>query len=99
MLGLALAGCAQSRSALPKRATATEPVALTPVPSIHDTINRGRGGAKLSQSALGDRKDPRWSGRAPVSIATQSGAASRSDLAQGPPQPAAASSPPGGSPE
>lgn len=40
ILGLALAGCAQNRSAIPSRAPEAAPVALTSFPSIHDTINR-----------------------------------------------------------
>src|SRR4051812_30449862 len=41
MLGLALAGCAQSRSAMPNQgATSPGPVGLTTFPSIHDSINR-----------------------------------------------------------
>src|SRR5262245_58822864 len=41
VLGLALAGCAQSRSALPNRgAPSLGPVGLTTFPSIHESINR-----------------------------------------------------------
>jgi peptidyl-prolyl cis-trans isomerase SurA len=59
MLGLAVSGCAQSRSKMP----ASQPVGMDPVPSIHDTINRGTGDRALQQSALRDPEDPRWSGR------------------------------------
>ncbi len=48
MLSLALAGCAQSRSTLSKAdAPAQEPVAMTPVPSLYDSVNRGMGGDAL----------------------------------------------------
>src|SRR5208283_2831089 len=41
MLGLAMAGCAQSRSALPPQ---NKPVGVdTPIPTLSDTINRGMG--------------------------------------------------------
>lgn len=59
MLGLAVAGCAQSRSAMP----GSKPVGMEPVPSIHDTINRGTGDAAVQKSTLADPEDPRWSGR------------------------------------
>lgn len=69
VLGLALAGCAHSRSDVakgPDGSTANKPVAITPVPSIHDTINRGTGSPALAQTALGNPADPQWSGRAPA---------------------------------
>ena len=40
VLGLALAGCAQSRSAMPKVARTSAPVGLAPVPPIHEVINK-----------------------------------------------------------
>ncbi|WP_261340752.1 peptidylprolyl isomerase [Singulisphaera sp. GP187] len=40
LLGLALAGCAQNRSAIPGRGPSAGPVGLTSFPSIHETINR-----------------------------------------------------------
>jgi len=80
MLSLALAGCAQSRSALskadaaPPGAAATPPVAITPVPSIYDSVNQGMGGPALARTAMKDPANPQWSGRAPVaSAATPAG--------------------------
>src|SRR5207248_7753949 len=90
VLGLALAGCAQSRSAIPKGASdATGPVGLAPVPSVYDTINRGTGNPALVQTALKDSTDPRWNGRAPVSVASRSGPADGANPDQGPTQPPA----------
>src|SRR5262249_32672646 len=67
VLGLALIGCAQSRSTVPKGASkSTEPIGLTPVPSVYDTINRGTGNSALVQSAIKDPADPHWNGQAPV---------------------------------
>lgn len=40
LLGLALAGCAQNRSAMQSRGPSGGPVGLTSFPSIHETINR-----------------------------------------------------------
>lgn len=40
LLGLALAGCAQNRSAIQSRGPSAGPVGLTSFPSIHETINR-----------------------------------------------------------
>lgn len=68
VMGLALAGCAHSRSELARTPDGKKPdgpVGLTPIPSIHDSINRGTGGAALAQAALGDPNDPRWAGIAP----------------------------------
>ncbi|HZW32112.1 MAG TPA: peptidylprolyl isomerase [Isosphaeraceae bacterium] len=91
VLGLALAGCAQSRSAVPKGAAAEpEPVGLAPIPSIHETINRGTGDAALSQTALKDPADPRWNGRARNPIASRSGPGNGANPAgAGPPAEAA----------
>ncbi len=58
MLGLALAGCAQSRSSMSSR----RPVGMEPVPPIEETINRGTGGPAVQQATLPDAKDPRWAG-------------------------------------
>jgi len=64
MLSLALAGCAQSRSAISKRdEKPPDPVAVTPVPSVYDTINRGMGGPALARSAMKNPNDPMWAGR------------------------------------
>ena len=52
MLSLALAGCAQSKGALSRGASyPPSPVALTPVPSVYDTVNQGVGGKALAQTA------------------------------------------------
>lgn len=66
LLGLALVGCAQSKPLLTKAdKPAPAPVAITPVPSIHDTINRGLGGSALAATTLPDPTNPRWAGRVP----------------------------------
>ncbi len=63
---LSLVGCAQSKPLLTKQdKAAPEPVAITPVPSIHDTINRGLGGTSLAAKVLPDPKSERWAGMAP----------------------------------
>ena len=70
MLSLALAGCAQSKGALSRGASyPPSPVALTPVPSIYDTVNQGMGGKAVAQTAIANPDDPHWAGRAPVSVA------------------------------
>ncbi len=89
VMGLALAGCAHSRSDVakgPNKANPNGPVGMTPVPSLDQTINHGTGGDALAQTALGDPKDPRWSGRAPSPDAGRPGTAPA-------PTPAAAPSP------
>ncbi len=66
LLGLSLVGCAQSKPLLNKQdPAAPKPVALTPVPSIHDTINRGLGGKAMTATTLPDSANPRWAGQAP----------------------------------
>lgn len=60
MLGLALAGCTHSRSASP---VASRPVGMDPIPSIHDSINRGMGDASLQKATLSDVRHPKWSGK------------------------------------
>ncbi|MGO9916334.1 MAG: peptidylprolyl isomerase [Isosphaeraceae bacterium] len=62
MLGLALAGCAQSRSSVPGAASRGQPIGMEPVPSINDTINRGLGDPAIVQATLSDPKNPKWSG-------------------------------------
>ncbi len=62
MLGLALAGCAQSRSSMPGAASHGQPIGMEPVPSISDTINRGTGDPAIVQATLPDPKNPNWSG-------------------------------------
>lgn len=58
LLGLAIGGCAQSRSAkLPEG----PPVGMEPVPSIHDTINRGANPA-VARATLPDSANANWSG-------------------------------------
>ncbi len=46
-------------------------MAVTPVPSIHDTINQGVGGKALAQTAIKNPDDPQWSGRTQVSVAAK----------------------------
>ena len=61
MLGLVMAGCAQSRSAMPVKG---KPVGVdTPVPTLSDTINRGMGDPTVQRAALSNPSDPNWSGR------------------------------------
>jgi len=73
LLSLAMAGCAQSRSALSKGDSTPPgpappgPVAVTPVPSIYDTVNQGQGGPAIARTALTDPTNPQWSGRAGMS--------------------------------
>jgi parvulin-like peptidyl-prolyl isomerase len=75
LLSLGAAGCAQSRSALsqqdPPGSTAARsklgPVAVNPVPSLDQTVNRGLGNSAVVRSAIKDPDDPRWTGRAPAS--------------------------------
>ena len=62
MLGLALAGCAQSRSSVPGAASRGQPIGMEPVPSINDTINRGTGDPAIARATLPDPKDPKWTG-------------------------------------
>ena len=72
MLSLALAGCAQSKGALSRGASyPPSPVAITPVPSIYDTINPGVGGKALAQSAMKHSDDPQWTGQTQVSVAAR----------------------------
>ena len=67
LLSLAAAGCAQSRSALTKQdARAPDPVAVKPVPSLHDTINSGMGNPAVVRTAIKDPENPHWSGRAQI---------------------------------
>src|SRR5579875_841389 len=111
-MGLALAGCAHLRGDDPKGpnpANPVGPVGMKPVPSLHDTINRGTGGAALARTALGDPKDPRWSGHAAGTDADRPGtagapipsqaaqppqAAAIDPTATGPPVPITAAQPP-----
>ena len=71
-LSLALAGCAQSKGALSRGASyPPSPVAITPVPSVYDTINGGLGGKALAQTAMPNPDDPHWAGRAQVTVAAR----------------------------
>ena len=66
MLSLALAGCAQSKGALSRGASyPPSPVAITPVPSIYDTINQGVGGKALAQTAMPESRRPAMGGPRP----------------------------------
>ena len=60
MLGLAIAGCAQSRSEIPAR---SKPVGVEPLPTLSDTINRGFGDSAVQRAALPDSTNPNWSGQ------------------------------------
>ena len=72
MLCLALAGCAQSKGALSRGASyPASPVAITPVPSIYDTINKGVGGNAVAQTAIKNPDDPQWAGQTQVSVAAR----------------------------
>ncbi|WP_165064159.1 peptidylprolyl isomerase [Paludisphaera rhizosphaerae] len=74
LAGLAFAGCAQSRSAkLPDEPDA-QPVGLVPVPSIHETINRGSNPA-VARTTLPDPSNPNWSGAPLVSPRAATGLA------------------------
>ena len=53
VLCLALAGCAQSRSAMPKVARNAPPVGLAPVPSIHEIINKSELAGESRAGSLG----------------------------------------------
>jgi parvulin-like peptidyl-prolyl isomerase len=67
-LSLAATGCAQSSSALTKQdPRAPDPVAVKPVPSLHDTINLGLGNPAVVKTAIKDPSSPQWAGRAPAS--------------------------------
>ena len=71
-LSLALAGCAQSKGALSRGASyPPSPVAVTPVPSVYDTINAGLGGKAVAQTALKNPDDPQWAGRAQATVAAR----------------------------
>ena len=71
-LSLAMAGCAQSKGALSRGASyPPSPVAVTPVPSLYDTINPGMGGKAVAQTALKNPDDPQWAGRAQASVAAR----------------------------
>jgi parvulin-like peptidyl-prolyl isomerase len=71
-LCLALAGCAQSKGALSRGASyPPSPVAITPVPSVYDTINAGMGGKAVAQTANINPDDPQWAGRAQATVAAR----------------------------
>lgn len=61
LLGLAIGGCAQSRSARLPEGPGAQPIGVDPVPSIHETINRGTNPA-VARATLPDPADPKWSG-------------------------------------
>ena len=96
MLGLAVAGCAHTRSEIPKETprNTTGPVGITPIPPLSQTINRGVGDPATTKTALRDPEDARWSGQAPGPGASRPGTSSRrgASLAQGPSQSAAPAS-------
>jgi len=107
MLSLALAGCAQSRSAISKQdAKPPDPVGLTPVPSVYDTINRGMGGPSIARSAIKNPNEPMWAGRdqattvarpvsnGPINPGTDPAQLPPSAVASGPNGPIAGQAPP-----
>ena len=59
MLGLAVTGCANTRKAVPPQ----QPVGMTPIPSLHETINRGVANPAIARATLPDPNNPNWSGR------------------------------------
>src|SRR5262249_10770336 len=92
LLSLAIAGCAQSRSVLSegdsaKGSRGVGPVAVTPVPSLYDTVNSGMGGSSVARTAMSKPHDPHWSGRAPSPSA---GAGPAGAMTANRPQPASA---------
>jgi peptidyl-prolyl cis-trans isomerase SurA len=96
-LSLVMAGCAQSRSALTQDDSKQKPnpVALTPIPSIYDSVNTGMGDKAVVQTAIKDPGDPRWAGRAQVPYAPRSSGAGLASAERRPAKsPAASSSPP-----
>jgi len=96
MLSLALAGCAQSRGAVSRGASSPpSPLAVTPVPSIYDTVNQGVGGPAIAKTAIGNPDDPHWSGRAQVSVAARPVPAGAPSAAAGPARAPATSPGPG----
>ncbi len=105
MLGLAMAGCAQSRSVLPAKA---KPVGVEPVPTLSDTINRGMGDPAIQRAALPDPTSPNWSGEfippgrgpqaaAPAGRQAAPGAGTQAQASSAAPEvrPSASSPPPG----
>ncbi len=91
MLGLAVAGCAHSRSDVSKETprNLNGPVGMTPIPPLKETINRGLGDQASAKAALRDPEDARWSGQAPGPGGPSGlGAAGGTSLTQGPSQPA-----------
>lgn len=92
LLGLAIGGCAQSRSAKLPEGT---PIGMEPVPSIHDTINRGANPA-VAHATLPDPANPNWSGGSSPEQPPATGLAPRVATTQPPagyqarPEPAAA---------
>jgi hypothetical protein len=106
MLGLAIAGCAHSRSDVNKDAPpdlprkTNGPVGLTPIPPLSETINRGVGDQTSAKTVLRDPEDARWSGQAPPpgSLGGPGTGVGGTSLAQGPSQsapPASMGGPPG----
>ena len=85
MLSLAMAGCAQSKGALSRGASyPPSPVALTPVPSVYDTVNQGMGGKALAATTMPNPDDPHWAGRAPVPATLEPGSPGQPPSAGGP---------------
>jgi len=101
LLGLAIGGCAQSRSMRLPEGPDSKPIGVDPVPSIHETINRGTNPA-VARSALSDPANPQWSGQSQPEQPPATGPAPRVATTEPPanfqarPEPAAA--PPTNSP-
>ncbi len=86
-LSLAAAGCAESRSVLSKQDSPSPgPVAVTPVPSLYDTVNQGMGNPAIVRSAIKDPDNPQWSGRASVAAASPPAATGGAGPSQRPSQ-------------
>jgi PPIC-type PPIASE domain len=63
MLGLAMAGCANTRKAAPPGGPGGRPVSMDPIPSLHETINRGVSNPAVAKTTLPDAANPYWSAR------------------------------------
>jgi len=96
MLGLAIAGCANTRKVGPPEGPANRPVGMTPIPSLHETINRGVDSPAVAKMTLPDPSNPNWSARpyppgspprggAPNVATTTAGAGAAALAAQGQP--------------
>ncbi|MDG3006530.1 peptidylprolyl isomerase [Paludisphaera mucosa] len=95
LAGLVVGGCAQSRSAKLPDGSEGDPVGIVPIPSIHDTINRG-GNPGVAKATLPDPSNPNWSGHPLISKRPATGLAPKiasSDGRSGAAAPTAAPAP------